>query len=59
MQIAINFLEDIGWDIPIEISHLPKSSKEFSQDILNSLILEEKNPPKEWFRDVYKQKSEN
>ena len=31
MQIAINFLEDIGWETPIEVSHLPKSLKEFSQ----------------------------
>ena len=59
MQIAINFLEDIGWETPIEVSHLPKSLKEFSQDILNSLLLEEKNPPKEWFREVYKKESEN
>ena len=51
---AIGFLEDVGWEIPIEISHLPKSKKEFAKDILNSLKKEEKNPPKEWFREVYK-----
>lgn len=51
---AIGFLEDIGWEIPAEISRLPKSPREFAEDILNSLKKEEANPPKEWFRDVYK-----
>lgn len=56
MQIAINFLEDIGWDIPLEVSHLPKPPREFALSILKSLKEEESNPPKEWFRGVYKKK---
>jgi hypothetical protein len=51
---AIALLEDIGWEIPIEISRLPKPPREFAKEILNSLKKEEENPPKEWFRKVYK-----
>ena len=50
---AISFLEDIGWNIPPEISHISKPPQEFAQEILKSLKEEQKNPPKEWFRDVY------
>jgi hypothetical protein len=54
LQRAINFLEDVGWNIPQEVSHLPKSPREFALEILESLKKEEKNPPREWFREVYK-----
>ncbi|OGJ16714.1 hypothetical protein A3K74_00670 [Candidatus Pacearchaeota archaeon RBG_13_33_26] len=57
MQEALGYLEDIGWEIPQSISHIEKSPKETVLDILNSLKEEEKNPPKEWFREVYKDKS--
>jgi len=54
MEKAIGYLEDIGWEIPPEISHIPKPPREFALEILKSLKEEEKNPPKEWFRKVYK-----
>ncbi len=53
MQRAIGYLEDIGWEIPSEISHIEKPIKEIALDILKSLKKEQKNPPKEWFRKVY------
>jgi len=56
MQRAINLLEDIGWNIPLEVSHLPKPPREFALDILKSLKKEESSPPKEWFRKVYQKK---
>lgn len=56
MTGAIGYLEDIGWNIPQEVSHLPKPPREFALDILKSLKKEEKNPPKEWFRETYKNK---
>lgn len=56
MQRAINLLEDIGWNIPPEVSHLPKPPREFALHILESLKKEQSNPPKEWFRDVYQKK---
>lgn len=54
MQEALGYLEDIGWNIPQEISHIPKPPRELALEILESLKKEEENPPKEWFREVYK-----
>jgi hypothetical protein len=53
MQKALGCLEDIGWSIPQEISHMPKSIRETALERLEALKKEQKNPPKEWFRKVY------
>ena len=53
MEKAIGLLEDIGWEIPPEVSHIKKPIKEIASEILTSLKKEEANPPKEWFREVY------
>ncbi|MDO8467849.1 MAG: hypothetical protein Q7S56_02795 [Nanoarchaeota archaeon] len=53
MQKAIGFLEDIGWDIPPQVSRIDKPLKEIALEMLKALKEEEENPPKEWFRDVY------
>ena len=54
MQEALGYLEDIGWNISPEISHLSNPFQEITSEILTSLKDEEKNPPKEWFKKVYK-----
>ena len=58
MTDALSYLEDIGWSIPPEISHITKSPREVALEILNSLKKEESKPPKEWFRKVYIHKKE-
>lgn len=54
MTNALSYLEDIGWEIPADLSHIKKPIKELALDIIKTLKKEAKNPPKEWFRKVYK-----
>ncbi len=51
---SIGYLEDIGWEIPPQVSHITESPQVHALKILKSLKKEESNPPKEWFRKVYK-----
>jgi hypothetical protein len=52
MERAIGILEDIGWNIQ------PKDIlKSKAEERLKALKEEEKNSPKEWFREVYKKES--
>lgn len=54
MTNALGHFEDIGWDIPPELSHIKKPMREVISEILRNLKKEEAHPPKEWFRKVYK-----
>ncbi len=56
MQKSIGYLEDIGWGIPPQVSHITESPRVRALKILKSLRKEELNPSKEWFRDVYEKK---
>ncbi len=53
MTDALSYFEDIGWDIPLELSHIKKPMKEIISEILGNLKKEEAHPPKEWFKKVY------